>query len=146
MQSFLLPLPSLRYHLSGKEVEVRDSGSQHHQLRHCHRIPTLPKPCGPLSGMASASGFKSQCQSSSASPFLTPPAISYTCQHSRILPALLGCHSKSGQAWSHGMEPVISKLSCRCCNQGELPPSYILGGSHSHLPGSKYGHSYLTYL
>ena len=48
----------------------------------------------------------------------------------------------------HGpiVEPSISKLLHRLCNQGELPPSYILGGSHSHLPGSKHGHSCLTYL
>ena len=31
-QSFPLPVPSLGYRVSGKEVEVRDSGSQHHQL------------------------------------------------------------------------------------------------------------------
>ena len=49
------------------------------------------------------------------------------------------------QAWPHSMEPIISKLSCRCCNHGELPPSYIMGWSHSHLPGSKHGHGYLTY-
>ena len=90
-------------------------------------------------------GFKSQCPSSFAAPFLTPPTVSYTCQHPCILPALLGCHSKSGQVWPHGMEPIISKLSRRCCNQGELLPSPIMGGSHSHLPGSKQGHSYLTY-
>ena len=30
-QSFPLPLPSLGYRISGKEVEVRDSGSRHHQ-------------------------------------------------------------------------------------------------------------------
>ena len=95
--------------------------------------------------MAAAPRFKSQFPSSFAAPFLTPPTVSYTCQHPRILPALLGCHSKSGQVWPHGMEPIISKLSRRCCNQGELLPSYILGGSHSHLPGSKQGHSYLTY-
>ena len=59
--------------------------------------------------------------------------------------AILGRHSNSGQAWPHGMEPIISKLLCRLCNQGELPPSYILGRSHSHPPGSKHGHSYLTY-
>ena len=35
-------------------------------------------------------------------PFPTPPTISYTCQHPHILPALLGCHSKSGQVWSQG--------------------------------------------
>ena len=107
--------------------------------------PSLPKPHGPLSGMAATPGLKSQHQSSSAAPFLTPPTISYTCQCSRVVPALLGCHSKSGQVWPHGMEPIFSKLSCRRCNQRELPPSYILGGSHSHLPGSKLGHSYLTY-
>ena len=88
-------------------------------------------------GMAATPGFKSQHHSSSAAPFLTPPTISYTCQHSCIIPALLGCHSKSGQVWPCGMEPIISKLSCRHCNQGELPPSYILGGSHFHPPGSK---------
>ena len=47
----------------------------------------LPKPRAPqsrvvLSGMATAPGFKSPRQSSSAAPFLTPPTISYTCQHS----------------------------------------------------------------
>ena len=91
-------------------------------------------------------GFKSQRPASFAAPFPTPPTVSYTCWHPRILPALLGCHSKSGQVWPHGMEPIISKLSRRPCNQGELLPSPILGGSHSHLPGSKQGHSYLTYL
>ena len=97
-------------------------------------LSSPPKPRGPLPGMTAVPGFKSQCQSSSAAPFPTPPTISYTCQHSHILPALLGCHSKSGQVWPHGMEPIISKLSHRCCNQGELLPRYILGGSHSHLP------------
>ena len=112
-----------------------------------------PKPWGPHSAKAACSsacmaampGFKSYHQSSSAAPFLTPPTISYTCQHSHILSALLGCHSKSGQVWPPGVEPIISKLSLRHCNQGELLPSHILGGSHFHLPGSKQGHSYLTY-
>ena len=114
-----------------------------------------PKPCGPpyyfeaawsLPSMAAGPRFKSQCPSSFAAPFLTPPTVSYTCQHPRILPTLLGCHSKSGQVWPHGMEPIISTLSRRPCNPGELLPRPILGGSHSHLPGSKQGHSYLTYL
>ena len=96
--------------------------------------------------MAAAPRFKSQCPSSFAALFLTPPTVSYTCQHPHILPALLGCHCKSGQVCPHGMEPIISKLSRRPCNQGELLPSPILGGSHSHPPGSKHGHSYLTYL
>ena len=105
-----------------------------------------PKPCGPPPSMAAAPRFKSQCPSSFAAPFLTPPTVSYTCQYPPILPALLGCHSKSGQVWPHGMEPIISKLSHRPCNQGELLLRPSLGGSHSHLPGSKQGHSYLTYL
>ena len=96
--------------------------------------------------MAPAPRFKSQRPSSFAAPFLTPPTTSYTCQHPCILPALLGCHSKSWQVWPHGMEPIISKLSRRPCNQGELLPSPILGGISFHPPGSKHGHSYLTYL
>ena len=127
-------------------------------------LPSSPKPRGPLSSpsephgsclftseprgplsMAAAPRFKSQHPSSFAAPFPTPPTISYTCQHPRILPALLGCHSKAGQMWPHGMEPIISKLSRRPCNQGELLPSYILGVIRSHPPGSKHGHSYLTY-
>ena len=99
-----------------------------------------------LPPMAARPRFKSQHPSSFAAPFPTPPTVSYTCQHPHILPTLLGCHSKSGQVWPHGVEPIISKLSRRPCNQGELLPRPILGGSHSHLPGSKQGHSYLTYL
>ena len=155
----VLPSPSaprLGYCISGKEVEVHDPGSWHPQLCRRYGVPTLPKPHGslpsppklrgPLPGMTATPGFKSQHQSSSAAPFLTSPTISYTCQHSRILPALLGCQSKYGQVRPHGMEPIFSKLSRRSCNQGELPPSCILGGSHFHPPGSKHGHSYLTYL
>ena len=83
-----------------------------------------PKLCGPPKkpSMAAMPGFKYQRQFSSATPFPTPPTISYTCQHSHILPALLGCHSKSRQAWLHGVEPIFSKLSRRPCNQEELPP------------------------
>ena len=107
-------------------------------------LPITMEPRG-LSSMAAGPRFKSQRPSSFAAPFLTPPTVSYTCQHPCILPPLLGCHSKSGQVWPHGVEPIISKLSRRPCNQGELLPSPTLGGSHSHLPGSKQGHSYLTY-
>ena len=95
--------------------------------------------------MAAAPRFKSQRPSSFAAPFLTPPTVSYTCQHPCILPALLGCQSKSGQMWPHGVEPIFSKLSCRPCNQRELLPSPILGRIRSHPPGSKHGHSYLTH-
>ena len=81
-----------------------------------------PEPCGPLFTseprgpvlspqnrmvlffpMAARPRFKSQCPSSFSAPFLTPPTVSYTCQHPRILLALLGCHCKSGQLWPHGV-------------------------------------------
>ena len=88
--------------------------------------------------MAAKPGFKSQRQSSSAAPSPTPPTIGYTCQRSSIFPAFLGCHSESGRAWPRGVGPILSKLSHRPCNQGELPPSYLLGGSHSHPAGSKH--------
>ena len=107
----------------------------------------VPKRCC----MDAVPGFKSQCQSFSAPPFPTPPTIGHSCQHSHIFPALLGCHSKSRQAWTHSVESIISKLLHSLCNQGELPPSYIMGWSHSHPPGSAPGshphwHGYLTYL
>ena len=107
--------------------------------------PFTLEPRGLLHSMAAGPRFKSQCPSSFVAPFLTPPTVSYTCQHPCILPALLGCHSKSGQVWPHGVEPIISTLSRRPCNQGELLPSPILGGIWSHPPGSKHGHSYLTH-
>ena len=138
-QSFPLPVPSPGYRVSGKEVEVRDSGSRHHQLCGCcnlqliqsHVAPShgpparvlsplslwlqslsyclsrvarrsTPKPRGPLYSpseprgllfsMAAAPRFKSQCPSSFAAPFPTPPTVSYTCQHPRILPDLSLIH------------------------------------------------------
>ena len=109
-------------------------------------LPFPSEPRGSLHSMAAAPRLKSQHPSSFAAPFPTPPTVSYTCQHPHILPALLGCHSKSEQVWPHGMEPIISKLSHRRCKQGELLPSPILGGIRFHPPGSKHGHSYLTYL
>ena len=99
------PLPSLRYCISEKEIEVHGS--------------SLPKLSGPKkTPMVAAPGCKSQHQSSSAEPFPTPPTIGHSCQHSCIFPALLGCHSKSGQVWPCGVEPIISKLLSRLCNQG----------------------------
>ena len=96
---------------------------------------STPEPQGPSSSFLQTRGalllygccprFKSQCPSSFAAPFPTPLTISYTSQHPCILLALLGCHSKPGQVWPHGMEPIISKLSRRPCNQGELLPSPI---------------------
>ena len=89
--------------------------------------PFLAKATWSPPSMAAVPGFKSQCQSSSSSPFPTPPTICYTGQHPHISPAFLSCHSKYRQTWPSGVEPIISKLSHRRCNQGELPPSYITG-------------------
>ena len=96
--------------------------------------------------MAAVPGFKSSCQSSSAAPFQNPPKISYTFQHPCILPAYWAAIVSLGRCgpmvWSQ------SSLSAQVTvtGWGELPPSYILGGSRFHPPGSKHGHSYLTYL
>ena len=113
-------------------------------------LMVLSLPCPPqnhviLFGMAAMPGFKSQLQSSSAVPFPTPPTVSYTYQHSLSFQLDCAATVSLGMCGPHGMEPILSKLSHRRCNQGELLPSYILGGSHSQLPGSKHGHSYLTY-
>ena len=142
----MLPSPS------GKEVEVRGSGSWHHQLCGCcnlqliqsHMAPShgpparilsplffpaksllLPKLHGknehPKTTWSSLLSFRTawsssfplhspihsrtvwppiyfrtSWSSSFAAPFPTPPTVSYTCLHPRILPALLGCHSKFG--------------------------------------------------
>ena len=91
----------------------------------CLILSLLPQNHMVLPPMAAVPGFKSQCQSSSAAPFPTPPTISYTCQHSPILPTLLGSHNKSGQVWPHGMEPIISKLSHRPCNQGAVSYTHL---------------------
>ena len=132
--------------LPGKVSPAASAAWQKEALQNLVVLYSPSEPCGPFPHFRTAwsslfhfrtmwpsllwlphIGFKSQRPSSSAAPFLTPPTISYTCQHSRILPALLGCHSKSGQVWPHSMEPIISTLSRRPCNQGELLPGPILG-------------------
>ena len=120
------PLPSPGYRISKKEIEVwffsaQAAGSQ--------KDPTwLPR----LGLNPSAN-------------LLTPPTTGHSCHHSHIFLALLGCHSKSRHVWPCGVEPIISKLLHRLCNQGELPPSYIMGQSHFYPPGLQHGHSCLTY-
>ena len=49
-QSFLLPVPSPGYHVSGKEVEVRDSGSWHHQLCGCRNLQLIQSHVAPSLG------------------------------------------------------------------------------------------------
>ena len=49
-QSFPLPVPSPGYRVSGKEVEVRDSGSWHHQLCGCHNLQLIQSPVAPSHG------------------------------------------------------------------------------------------------
>ena len=49
-QSFLLPVPSPGYHVSGKVVEVRDSGSWHHQLCGCCNLQLIQSHVAPSHG------------------------------------------------------------------------------------------------
>ena len=72
--------------------------------------------------MAAMPGCKSQRQSSSAAPFPTPPTISYTCQHSHILPALLGCYSKSGQVWPPGKSQSSASFNAGAIPRGSCLP------------------------
>ena len=46
-QSFPLPLPSLGYRISGKQVEVHDSGSRHHQLCGCCNLQLIQSHVAP---------------------------------------------------------------------------------------------------
>ena len=49
-QSFPLPVPSPGYRISGKEVEVRDSGSRHHQLCGCCNVQLIQSHAAPSHG------------------------------------------------------------------------------------------------
>ena len=133
---------SLRFRLQAPSAESPPRGP--HSAKAAWFSPFSAKALWSSPAVAATPGFKFQCHSSPAAPFLTPPTIGYTCQHSLSF-QLDWAATVNWQVCPHGMEPILSKLSHRCCNQGELLPSYILGGSHSQLPGSKHGHSYLTY-
>ena len=91
--------------------------------------------------------FKSQRQSSSAAPFPTPPTIGHSCQHSLFFQLYWAAIVSPGRCG-----PVVWSQSSPSSYTGSvtrgswLSPSYILGGSHSHSPGSKQGYSCLTYL
>ena len=86
----------------------------------------VPKRCC----MAAVPGFKSQHQSSFTAPFLTPPTIRYTCQHSCIFPALLGCLVSLGRCgpvvWS---QPSPSSYTGSVTRGSYIweSPSYIMG-------------------
>ena len=49
-QSFPLPVPSPGYRVSGKEVEVHDSGSRHHQLGGCCNLQLIQSHVAPSHG------------------------------------------------------------------------------------------------
>ena len=49
-QSFPLPVPSPGYRISGKEVEVHDSGSWHHQLCGCCNLQLIQSHMAPSHG------------------------------------------------------------------------------------------------
>ena len=97
--------------------------------------------------MAAMPGFKSQRQSSSAAPFPTPPTIGHSCQHSLFFQLYWAAIVSPGRCG-----PVVWSQSSPSSYTGSvtrgswLSPSYILGGSHSHPPGSKHGLSCSAYL
>ena len=193
----VLPSPSAQ---SGvpylrKEVEVRGSGSQHHQLCRHHNLQLiqsrvapshgpparvlsplffpakfllLPKPCGDPKSLVLTLAQAQRCPLRQSCVFLhlewlprlgLNPSTSLPLQpHSQLLlqsvipvsipvffqlywAAIVDPSRRGPRAWSRSFpsSPTSS------CNQGELLPTYLWGGSHSHLPGSKLGHSYLTY-
>ena len=73
-QSFLLLLPSRGYCISGKEVEVRDSGSRHHQQCRCQAVPALRKRLSPYSTKTAwSSVLSSKTAWSSPPPKLCDP-------------------------------------------------------------------------
>ena len=84
-----------------------------------HVVPKRPH-------MAAAPGFKPYHQSSFATPFLTLPTIGHSCQHSVFFQLHWAAIVSPGRCG-----PVVWRQSstsfCRFCNQGELPPSYIIG-------------------
>ena len=49
-KSFPFPVPSPGYRVSGKEVQVRDSGSQHHQLCGCCNLQLIQSHVSPSHG------------------------------------------------------------------------------------------------
>ena len=155
MHTVLHPLPSPGCRISGKEVEVCDSGSWHHQLCRHHGVPTLPKPRGSLPLLAQNCVVLSLVwlphlglNPSASLPLqpcfrlllqsVTPASIPVFFQ--LYWAAIVSLGRCGPMAWSQ------SSPSSHASAVPSAIPSYILGGSHSHPPGSKHGHSYLTYL
>ena len=119
-------------------------------------LPSPPKPHGPLYSLHQSYVVLSlvwlphlglnPCTNLPLQPYFqllpqsaTPASIPIFFQLFWAAVVSLGRHGPV--AWSKSSP----RSHAGCCNQGELLPSYILGGSHSHLPGSKHYHSYLTY-
>ena len=120
-----------------------------------HLVFQLPKLCGKgspksmlfqPSSMAAMPGFKSQSQSSSGAPFLTPPTVSYTCQHylffHPFLAAIVSLGRRGPMAWSQSYPSShtgpVTRGSCLPVTSWVEVTPILLAPKHSH--------SYLTYL
>ena len=96
--------------------------------------------------MAAASGFKSQCQSSSAAPFLTPPTISYTCQHSLFFQLYWAAIVSLGRCGPMVWSQCSPSSHAGAVTRGSCFPVTSWVEATPIPPGLKQGHNYLTYL
>ena len=164
-------LPSLGYHISGKEIEAHGSSSPWFLPAICAQLAGLPRfPAPPSAVLLGSPVLNPKPHGTFSWPTSkSPVTLFFPCKVSPVFfqtakrelrIAATSCFPASQAAWQRDPQshvgapfscqscvvlPLSTKLSCRLCTQGELPPSYLLGGSHSYLPGSKHCHSYLTY-
>ena len=112
-------MPSPGYHISGKEVEVRDSGSWHHQLCGCCNLQLIQNHGAPSHGplvrvlsplffpaksllLPKPRGKKKHSKTTWSSPFpLEPRGPPYSLQNRRVLPI----HSRTAWSSSFPSEP-----------------------------------------
>ena len=147
VRSHIVSVPSPAFSLLCSSKPLRESPA-------CllHLVLLLPKPCGKGSPKTTWLALHG-CQCLGLNPGINLPLQ----PHFQLLPqsatpastpvffepfwaAIVSMGRRGPVAWS---EPSPSSPT-GTVNQGELPPSYVMGRCHSHLPGSKLGHSYLT--
>ena len=107
-------------------------------------VPTHSAKAAWSSSTAAAPGFKSRASLPPQPHFrllpqsVTPVSIPVFFQ--LYWAAIVSLGRCGPMAWSQSSPSSHAGPVTR----GELPPSYIFGGSHFHPPDSKHGHSYLT--
>ena len=135
-QSFPLPVPSPGYRVSGKEVEVRDSGSQHHQLCGCCDLQLIQSHVAPSHGPPATV----------LSPlfFLAKPLLLPKPRGKRGATWQKGSHvaptSSAKAAWSS--LAWLPRLGLNPCTNLPLQPISDSSYSQLHLPASPYSSSF----